>query len=63
MVIDFILMSVSEQTKIFLDKPNLHGYNIINRGTSSIIFSMWQFDDCLVYVELYNDKEFEFKFI
>ena len=42
---------------------SLHGYNIINRGTSSIVFSMWQFVDCLVYVELYNDRECEFKFI
>lgn len=33
-----------------------HGYKVVGKGVNGLVYSIWQFIDCTVYLELHGDE-------
>lgn len=40
-----------DMTRFFIKN---HGYKVVGKGVNSLVYSIWQFDDCTVYLEVHG---------
>ena len=40
-----------DMTRFFIKN---HGYKVVGKGVNSLVYSIWQFDDCTVHLEVHG---------
>lgn len=67
-IIDFILNNsiIVDKNAVYCDVTRFlkkyHGVKLIGKGTVDIVFSIWQVEDVLIYIELHG-ANFSYRFL